>query len=127
VRRNLTCLLLAVVPTLTSCSPSPEFEPGARVASPNGWAEAYVLEWSYGPDNGRTQVMLSFDGGMCGRGSVSANGTSLGLELRWVEPTTLQVTYPESVDLEQPAGGGEDMQCGKRKVKVILSASTSGA
>jgi hypothetical protein len=69
--------------------------------------------------------MLSFDAGMCGLGSVSADGTNLGLELRWVEPTILQVTYPESVDLKQPPGGGEDMQCGKRRVKVILSPSTS--
>lgn len=116
--------LLAVARSLISRS-SPEFKAGARVASPNGWVEAYVLEWSYGPNNGRTQVMLSFDAGMGGCGSVSANGTSLGLELRWVEPTTLQVTYPESVVLEQPPGGA-DIQCRNRKVKVILSR-TSGA
>lgn len=121
----LTGLSLAVVPSLISCS-SPEFKEGARVASPNGWVEAYVLEWSHGPGNGRTQVMLSFDEGRCGRGSVSANGIGLGVDLRWIEPTTLQVSYPESVDLER-GPGGEDVQCGNRKVRVILSSRTSEA
>lgn len=120
------CLSLAVVPSLISCS-SPEselkFKEGARVVSPNGWVEAYVVEWTYGSGEGRTQVMLSFDEGWCGRGSVSANGTGLGLGLRWVEPDTLQVTYPTSVDLQQPPGG-DNMQCGKRKVRVVLSSST---
>jgi hypothetical protein len=118
-----TCLLLAVVSSLISCS-SPEFKESVRVASPNGWVEAYVLEWSYGQGNGRTQVMLAFDGGRCGRGSVSANGIGLGLKLRWVEPATLQITHPESVDLER-SPGGEDVQCGNRKVRVILSSSTA--
>jgi hypothetical protein len=70
--------------------------------------------------------MLSFDEERCERGSVSANGIGLGFELRWVEPATLQVTYPESVDLER-GPGGEDVQCGNRKVRVILSSSTREA
>jgi hypothetical protein len=70
--------------------------------------------------------MLSFDGGTCERGSVTANGTGLGLELHWIEPTTLQVTHPESVALE-PSPSGEHLQCGSRKVRVTLSSGRSEA
>jgi hypothetical protein len=128
----LTCLSLAVVPSLISCSSpdsssSLDFKEGARVASPNGWVAAYVLEWSYGAGNGSTQVMLSFDGGRCGRGTLSADGTGLGLDLQWVEPAILQVTHPKSVDLKRGPGIEEEVQCGKRKVRVILSSRTSEA
>jgi hypothetical protein len=63
--------------------------------------------------------MLSFDNDTCGRGSVSVDGTGLGLELRWIEPTTLQVAHSESVALE-PGPDGEYLQCGSRKVRVTL-------
>jgi hypothetical protein len=65
--------------------------------------------------------MLSFDGGTCEMGTVTANGTSLGLELRWIEPTTLQVSHPESVALES-GPSGEYLQCGSRKVRITLSS-----
>ena len=68
--------------------------------------------------------MLSFDKGICGRGSVSANGISLGLELRWIEAATLQVTHPESVALEM-SPDGEYLQCRNRRVRVVLRSRDS--
>jgi hypothetical protein len=93
----------------------------ARVASPAGWVEAYVEEWRTGPSNGNTQVMLSFDNDRCGSGAVSAQGRNLGLQLRWIDPTTLEVTHPDNVVMSRNASG-EYLQCGPRKVHVLLTA-----
>lgn len=70
--------------------------------------------------------MLSFDQGTCERGSVSADGVGLGLELRWTEAATLQVTHAESVVLE-PSPDGEYLQCGDRKVRVMLRSRRAPA
>jgi hypothetical protein len=89
----------------------------ARVPSPSGWCEAYIVEW--GDDN--SQVMLEFDGGACGSGAVSAFGKGPGLQLRWLDPTTVEVQHSAGVKMDRNASG-EVIQCGgpHRRVRVVL-------
>lgn len=89
----------------------------ARVPSPSGWCEAYIVEW--GDDN--SQVMLEFDGGACGSGAVSAFGKEPGLQLRWLDSTTVEVQHAKGVQMERNASG-EVIQCGgpHRRVRVVL-------
>jgi len=89
----------------------------ARVASPSGWCEAYIVEWS--DDN--SQVMLDFDGGACGSGAVSALGKAPCLQLRWLDPTTVEVQHAADVRMQRNASG-EVIQCGgpHRRVRVVL-------
>ena len=87
-----------------------------RVTSPAGWAEAQILE-----SGGEvTQVFVSFDGGRCGGGSVSTRGVRVGLRLRWLDDSTLEVSYPAGVMLDRPAGGPV-LKCWSREVRVVLS------
>jgi len=67
-----------------------------------------------------TQVMLSFDGGRCAGGSVSSHGTRLGLRLRWIDDTTLEVSYPPGVMLDRPPGG-PTVRCQDREVRIVLA------
>jgi hypothetical protein len=56
----------------------------------------------------------------CGIGAVSAQGRFLGLQLRWIDPTTLEVIHPRNVPTSRNASG-EYLQCGPRKVHVMLT------
>jgi hypothetical protein len=89
----------------------------ARVPSPSGWCEAYVVEWS----DENCQVMLEFDGGACGSGAVSAFGKAPDLQLRWLDPTTVEVQHSSKVRMERNASG-EVIQCGgpHRRIRVVL-------
>ena len=90
----------------------------ARVPSPSGWCEAYVVEWS----DENSQVMLELDGGACGSGAASAFGKAPGRQLRWLDPTTIEVQHATSVRMERDASG-EVSQCGgpHRRVRVVLT------
>jgi hypothetical protein len=90
------------------------------VRSPAGWVEAYIVESTFDADDQNTQVLLSFDEGRCGSGAVSALGTDHGLELRWIDATTLEVQHPQALEMTRNASG-EILQCGNRKVRVLLA------
>ena len=94
----------------------------ARAASPAGWVTAYVEETRGGPSGGVTQIILSFDNDTCGAGAVAASGLDLGLRLRWSDPTTLEVIHPQNLEMRRNASG-EYLQCGPRKVHVVLTPS----
>ena len=98
-----------------------ELRESARVPSPSGWCEAYVVELGTEPNGLTTQVLLSFDGGQGGAGAVSAPGKNLGLTLRWLDSTTLEVQHPKTVRLEYGASG-DVIQFFRHKVKVVLGA-----
>ena len=115
-------VLIAALLSLLGCPSGNSAEwnmPG--VLSPEGWAKARVVEFDFGPGERHSQVLISFDGGVCGSGSVSADGIDLGLQLAWVDATTLEVAHPADVALE-PAPAARELpsrhQCGDRVVWV---------
>jgi hypothetical protein len=87
-----------------------------RVTSPAGWAEARIVENA----QDATRVLVSFDGGRCEGSSVSTRGVRVGLHLRWIDDTTLEVSYPPGVMLDRPSGGPV-VKCEEREVRVVLS------
>ncbi len=93
----------------------------SRAASPAGWCVASIVEFDHGPDNQNTQVLLSFDDDRCGAGAVATDGLNAGLELRWLDDTTLEVRHPKgSTPRRNPSG--EIIQCLDRKVRVVLAS-----
>jgi hypothetical protein len=101
---------------LLACSDSGREGVAARITSPAGWAEGQIVEHEF--DN--TQVRVVFDGGSCTAGSVSSHGVRLGLRLRWIDDTTLEVAYPPGVMLDRPPSG-PIAKCGDREVRVVLA------
>src|ERR1700694_5546719 len=91
----------------------------SRVKSPEGWCEASVVEFDW-PSRANTQILLAFDGGRCGAGAVTFDGSHSDLELRWSDATTLEVRYPKQLTPTRNPSG-EYIQCFDRKVHVILS------
>jgi hypothetical protein len=84
--------------------------------SPSGRAVASVVEANTEAGS-ITQVLLAFD--KCGLGPVSVLGVSAGLELEWLNDTTLQVRHPpESRFLGSIPPG--DLDCGAGPVRVVL-------
>jgi len=116
-------LIVVGVISLVGCGSraAPHLEAGEspHVPSPSGWCEAYVVEFDNGPNAQETQVMLSFDGGRGGAGAVTAPGLGLGLVLRWLDPTTLEVQHPKEIQLTYGASG-EWLQFWAHKVHVVL-------
>lgn len=93
--------------------------PAGRVAvlqSPAGWCVASVHESVEAKNTG---VLLDFDDGRCSSGAVYFRGTGLKIGLRWIGPDTLEVEHPSSAVPERNASG-EIIQCGARKVRVVL-------
>ena len=93
-------------------------EPGEL--SPEGWAKARILELDFEGATPHSQVWVTFDRGRCGAGSYSTSGVGLNLELRWRDPTTLEVLHPAGMQFDSSASGAQ-LQCLSRKVRVILT------
>ena len=87
----------------------------ARVTSPAGWAEAQIVEH----ENDDTRVRVVFDGGRCSEDPFHSPGVRLGLRLRWVDATTLEVSYPPGVLLDRPPDS--TVRCEEREVRLVLS------
>jgi hypothetical protein len=128
VRRSLqarTVSFLFSLGAATSCSPRTAelscASESSRTPSPEGWAIACVVEADYEEGEAMTQVMLDFPEERCGSGAVAASGSGYGLRLRWLTPDTLEVRHPAGLTLERNASG-EILQCGSRKVRVVLAA-----
>jgi len=117
---------LHVLMFLAACSCREQLDSGfstrntVEVTSPAGWCTASVVETTYEhPSSQVTQVLLSFDGGACGSGAASSTGTGLGLQLRWLDDTTLEVRHPASTPMTRNASG-DVLQCRSRRVRVVL-------
>ncbi len=116
-------MLLSVV--LSACSEAHRGLPtgGVRtlseIRSPAGWCVASTVEMDAGEDSQNTQVLLAFDGG-CGSGAVAFDGLNIGLQLQWLDGTTLEVRHPQSASPTRNASG-EVIQCLERKVRVVLT------
>ena len=91
--------------------------PRRRVKSPSGWAEAYLADWG----DGRTQVMIEYDGGACGNGASVIWAPAAEVHLRWSAPDVLEVEYPRGSRFERGANG-EVFRCRARSVREVLKA-----
>jgi len=100
---------------LPGCGDSSRDSVVMSVKSPAGWAEAQIVE----DEDLNTQVRVVFEGGRCTGDSTRSPGIGLGLRLRWVDDTTLQVTYPPGVMLDRPSD--VTLRCEKREVRTVLA------
>jgi hypothetical protein len=108
---------------VTSCKAGSNVDriiPSGGILSPAGWCKAAVTETtSVDGQSGSTQVALSFDGGKCGRNAVSSNQVGLGLQLRWLDDSTLEVGHPVGATMVR-SPSGEVLQCLDHRVRVVL-------
>ena len=96
----------------------------ARVLSPDGEVSAYVYHYD-SPSGGLTQVSLDFVGLGCGSGSAAWYEYDLGVDLRWIDATTLEVNYPAGKTFEHNASG-DLLGCYDRGVRIVMVPRGSG-
>lgn len=90
----------------------------ARVLSPDGEVSAYVYH-NDSSSGGLTQVMLDFVNMECGMGSAAWHEYDIGVELRWIDTDTLEVTYPDGIPYRHNASG-DYLGCYNRPVRVVM-------
>ncbi|MEM7765735.1 MAG: hypothetical protein AAF290_16840 [Pseudomonadota bacterium] len=90
----------------------------AKTTSPDGEVEALVYHYD-SPSGGLTQVSLDFVGLGCGSGSAAWYAYDIGIELRWLDAHTLEVTYPEDISFRHNPSG-EYLGCFDRTVRVVM-------
>jgi hypothetical protein len=115
---KILALFIGLMVLLTGCERTSTGLAGrvAVLQSPAGWCVASVHESVEGQNTG---VLLDFDDGRCGSGAVHFRGTGLKIGLRWIGPDTLEVEHPSNA-VPQRNASGEMIQCGARKVRVVL-------
>ena len=86
--------------------------------SPDSLVSAAVYHYD-SPSGGMTQVTVDYVGRGCGSGSASWNEYDIGVELRWIDATTLEVTYPEDKDYLHNASG-DLLGCFGNNVRVVM-------
>jgi len=116
---SIGCLL-----ALSSCSGKDDsygpIEEYGRTLSPDSEVSAYVYHYD-SPNGGLTQVMLDFVGLSigCGSGSTAWHEYDIGVELRWIDSETLEVTYPDGKPYRHNASG-DFLGCLNRAVRVVM-------
>jgi hypothetical protein len=90
----------------------------ARTLSPDGEVIASVYHYD-SPTGGLTQVSLDFDGLGCGAGSAAWYEYDIGVELRWIDAGTLEVSYPDGKSYQHNASG-DLLGCYDRVVRVVM-------
>lgn len=76
----------------------------ARVLSPDGEVSASVHHYD-SPSGGLTQVSVDFVNLGTGAGSAAWYEYDIGVELRWIDASTLEVTYPDGKRFQHNASG----------------------
>jgi hypothetical protein len=93
----------------------------AHALSPDAEVSAYVYHYD-SDSGGLTQVILDFVGLGCGSGSAAWYDYDIGVELRWIDSETLEVTYPGDKHYEHNVGG-DLLGCFDRSVRVVMVPS----
>jgi hypothetical protein len=105
-----------------ACSPNDDgygpIEEYAHALSPDGEVSAYVYHYE-SPSGGLTQVSLDFVNSGCGTGSAAWHEYDIGVELLWIDATTLEVTYPNGKPYNHNASG-DFLGCYDRAVRVVM-------
>lgn len=81
--------------------------------------EAYVYEALSEPEVPVTQVMVTYSGGNCGIGVVSAYSSGLNFILRWRKGNILVINAPNNVDLQWNSSG-QFFKCGEQSIRAIV-------
>lgn len=114
----LTCCAVA------SCGRAPDndgyapLEQYFSALSPDGEVNAYAYHYD-SESGGLTQVMLENVGMGCGSGSVSWYEYDIGVELRWIDATILEVSYPDGLSYQHNVSG-DFLGCYDRAVRVVV-------
>lgn len=90
----------------------------ARALSPDSEVSAYVYHYD-SDSGGLTQVSLDFVGSGCGFGSAAWYEYDIGIELRWIDSGTLEVTYPDGKRYRHNVSG-DLLGCADRVVRVVM-------
>ena len=89
-----------------------------RAVSPSGCCKAEIVEFTTEAAGGPlTQVLVDLGG--CGGGATGARGTGLGLRMRWVDDSQLEITGPSDLELSHTQAD-KIVQCWDRKVRIVL-------
>lgn len=81
--------------------------------------QAYIVEGHYGEDDSNTQIIVMFNGGICGSGVAAGIGVDLGLSISWASPDHLLINNPKNAVLTRNANG-EVIQCSNKKITVKI-------
>jgi hypothetical protein len=118
--------MLATATLLVSCEEDYSFEWTSKphATSPSGWCTAFVQENSSASPSGWSAVLLDFKGvsrPQCSGGAVDFQQSGIPIEMRWLDPTTLEVRYPKEVTPFWPCNVSEHVvECDGRRVRVLL-------
>ena len=118
--------VLVIAAPLISCDDDDSFEWASKphAISPSGWCVAYVQENTSPSSSGWSAVLLdlkSADRHQCCATAVEFHRTGVPLEMRWLDPTTLEVRYPKDISPYWPCDVSEHVaQCIGRSVRVVL-------
>ena len=107
---------------VTACTRAPDdqsrSERYAHTVSPDGEVAALVYHHD-SPNGGLTQVGLDFVDTGCGAGSASWYEFDLGIQLRWIDAGTLEVSYPDGKAFKHDPSG-DFIGCFDRAVRVVM-------
>ncbi|WP_444902879.1 hypothetical protein ACJJIU_13235 [Microbulbifer sp. CnH-101-E] len=95
-----------------------KFREYGRVVSNIGHV-AYVYEALSEGETPVTQVLVSFGGGACGAGVVSAYSNNLNFKLTWRDGSTLVIENPSGVELQWNPSG-QYLKCGEYSIEAIV-------
>jgi len=119
--------LFGIAALFASCDEdddSYEWRAKPHAVSPSGWCVAYVQEAKDPSLSGWSAVLLDLKGpdrGQCSATAVEFHRTGVPLEMRWLDPTTLEVRYPKGISPYWPCDVLEHVaQCVGRSVRVVL-------
>ncbi len=90
----------------------------AHTISPDGEVSALVYHYN-SANGGLTQVSLDFVDTGCGAGSAAWYEYDIGIQLRWIDAGTLEVTYPDGKPYDHNASG-DFLGCYDRAVRVVM-------
>ena len=90
----------------------------SRILSPDGEVSAYVYH-NNSPAGGLTQVSMDFVHMECGMGSAAWHDYDIGIELRWIDATTLEVVYPDGKPYHHNASG-DYLGCYDHALRVVM-------
>ena len=82
--------------------------------------EAYLVETELGNGTSNTQVIVEYANRACVAGAVSTDGKNVGLHIRWMGPSTLEILKPNEIDLVRNPSGGR-LQCRDQMISVEIA------
>jgi hypothetical protein len=114
--------MFAMAIPLVSCSKSDDNYVWAELPhaiSPSGWCVAYIQEAKTTPGSEWSAVLLDIDKGKCSAKAVEFHQVSVPLKMRWLDSTSLEISYPKDVS---PACDTPEqlVECAGRRVRVVL-------